>query len=106
MTFEVGEHYKRADGEKALCVYVWGDRGVGLFVLPGLWGTHWVAGSDGVEVTLSQQCRDIIGEWKEPRKWTVCVVECVSSGGLWATMNPVADDVILARHTITEGDGT
>jgi hypothetical protein len=95
MKFEVGKYYKRADGEKALCVHVW-EGGIGLFIRPDKFGYTCHAAPDSGDIT---------GEWKEPRKWTVYVVECNDSGGPWATLNLLDHHVILARHDMTEGDG-
>jgi hypothetical protein len=46
---------------------------------------------------------DIIGEWRDPRTWTVYVVE-YSDGFGEVTLTP-GRRKILARVTVTEGEG-
>ena len=104
MKFEVGKYYKRRDGQKALCVYVW-PNGTAAFVLADRPMWSWSVGVSGSADSRVVCDSDITGEWKELREWTVYVVECNNSGGPWATLDPQGHHTILARHELTEGNG-
>ena len=105
MKFETGKYYRRQDKQKALCVYVW-PNGTAAFVLADTPMCSWVVGIRGNASAQVTTGFDIIGEWREPRKWKVWLIECPNG----------VIDVLLCRPTqptltvraiveVTEGDG-
>lgn len=101
LTFEVGKHYRTRDDRKALCVHVWID-GSAAIVSNDWWCWCWKVNSAG-RYAVNEHSFDIVGEWREPRQWTVYVVE-YSDDDVDVTFVPGVRRV-LARVTVTEGEG-
>ena len=106
MKFESGQYYRRRDGQNALCVYVW-PNGTAAFVLADRPMWSWSVGVSGTADSQWVCDSDIIGEWKEPRKWTVYL--CERHGKVFASVDvyePLPSEfTIIARTELTEGDG-
>jgi hypothetical protein len=101
--FKVGEYYRTREGHKALCVHIWSD-GSGLFVCQTGSKHAWLTYSDAHCVgTGHERINDIVAEWREPRQWTICVVECYD--GLVGVTTEPGNRTVLARVTVTEGEG-
>ena len=100
LTFEVGKSYRTRGGEKLLCVHIFPNKA--LFVNESLktFGTRWL---DGRLSNEPDNPHDIVGEWREPRQWTVYVVE-YSDGETVSSLNP-GDRKIVGSATVTEGEG-
>ena len=103
MKFETGKYYRRSDKQKALCVYVW-PNGTAAFVLADSPMCAWSVGVLGSADSQLVCDSDIIGEWREPRKWRVYVVN-TPNGITRATLYPGGHSEILAVVEVTEGEG-
>jgi len=100
LKFEVGKNYRTRAGEKLLCAHVFPGKILLVNELARTYGTRW---PDGMLSSSMSGPHDIVGEWREPRQWTVYVVE-YSDGQVEETMNP-GRRKILAKRTLTEGEG-
>jgi len=101
LKFEVGKHYRTQCGDKWLCAYVQRNGDVLLVNAKTEKTQH--CSSDGGSRYCGRE-NDIVSEWREPRQWTVYVVERSGEGGPYLTLSP-GDRNILARVTVTEGEG-
>jgi hypothetical protein len=103
--FEVGKHYRTERGRKATCVHIWPGDGV-HFVCDGPPRDFWTVHNDGTYAPGNESAYDIVGEWREPRTWTVYVIE-YADGSVGVSLQDVCSTrgSRRARVTVTEGQG-
>ena len=102
LKFEVGKHYRTRTGEKLLCLWVFRN-GSALFVNAAADTYGYRCCNGRVYSTDDASPHDIVGEWREPRQWTVYVVQVIDE--MIGVTTEAGSRKILARVTVTEGEG-
>ena len=105
LKFEVGKHYRTRNGDKLLCVHVLKcGKPIVVNEAADTYGHREPDGAGARRVDPGSGPWDIVGEWREPRTWTVCIVEYSTEGDLCATLYP-GNRKVLAAARVTEGEG-
>ena len=101
LKFEAGKHYRTRNGDKRLCVWVFGD---GSALLVDETRDIYEYRNPTGRVSLTRESpNDIVSEWRELRQWTVYVIEY--NTGHWAVTTVPGGSKVLARVIVTEGEG-
>jgi hypothetical protein len=108
MKIEAGKYYKTRDGRKAYVAAVL-ENPLGRTVTHkclGFVGDRYMSWTDnGHEWScFGGNPSDLIAEWREPREWTVSIVD-VGDGTYCTTVHPHFGGKVLARVVVREGEG-